>query len=285
MNSNRANGGLSNAAPRPLGFVATGAVAAAQTLTRLRHHRIWWFAGGGALLLAAAAWLLMRRAHDRTDATDLFCILAWWVQGTVLMPWLTLWLGVQVVHGSLEDRSCQYLFLRPVGRVPLLVGRFVAVAVVAVILAALGTVALAAGTAGGAPGPDPAIWTACGVFVRTLALGAVAYAAAAMLFATWCNRPLVWAAFFVVGLQQLTANLPVSAGLRQLTITDPMRRLVFDGLEPNPRLAEALWPAEPSFSPDQIGAPIADLVWFTAVCLGIAVIAWRTIEYDARPRD
>jgi hypothetical protein len=273
-----------NATPRSLGFVATCAVATAQTLARLRHHRVWWFAAAGGLLLAAAAWLVTRRAHERTDSTELFCILAWWVLGTVLMPWLVLWLGVQVVHGALEDRTFQYLFLRPVGRVPLLLGRFVAVAVVGAVLAVAGTTALAVGVAAGAPGADPAIWTAWQVFVPTLALGSVAYAAAAMVFATFCNRPLVWAAFFVVGLQQLTANLPVSAGMRQLTITDPMRRLVFDGLEPNPRLAEALWPAEPS-AQDLIGAPITDLAWFSGVCLVLAMLAWRSIEYDARPRD
>jgi hypothetical protein len=115
--------------------------------------------------------------------------------------------------------------------------------------------------------------------------GCISYAAVAMVFATLFRRPLLWATFFVVGLQQLTANLPVSAGLRQFTITDPMRRFLFDWLDPNPRLAELLWPAEPMFQPEQIGHPLRDLAVFAVVCLGLAMLAFRSIEYDSRPRD
>lgn len=273
-------------AHRPLGFVATTMESSRQALLRLRHLRLWWFVAGGGAVLFGAAWLLASRVHERIDGHALFCILAWWLHGTVLMPWLSLWLGISVVHGILEDRSFQYLFLRPVGRVPLLLGRFLAVVVASSTIAVLGTVVLMLGLAQRREcWPDGVDWRACWVFATTLAAGSVAYSAAAMLFATWFRRPLLWAAFFVVGLQQLAANLDVSAGLRQLTITDPMRRLLFDGLEPNRRLAEMLWPAEPEFTPDQIGQPLINLAWFTGITLLLAAVAWRTIEYDARTRD
>ena len=83
----------------------------------------------------------------------------------------------------------------------------------------------------------------------------------------------------------LAANLPVSAGLRRLTITDPMRRMILDRIEPSPRLARMLWPAEREFSYDDIGAPVQNLAWFTLACLLVAVVCYVRTEYDSRSRD
>jgi hypothetical protein len=219
------------------------------------------------------------------DGEDMLCVLAWWLLGTVLMPWGTLYLAVQAIHGSIEDRTFQYLFLRPVGRVPLLLGSTLAVAIAGAVQVVLAVGALFLGVA-----TNPDAWAA-GVDARaawvcawTFAAGAGAYAAVGALFAAAFRRPLVWAAFFVVGLQQLTANLPVSAGLRRLTITDPMRRTMLDRLEPDPRLADALWPAE-DFRLELVGEPLRDLAVLTAVALAIAAWVYRRTEYDSRLRE
>ncbi|MEO6597016.1 MAG: hypothetical protein ABIP94_19900 [Planctomycetota bacterium] len=116
-------------------------------------------------------------------------------------------------------------------------------------------------------------------------MGALAYAAVGAFLSAAFRRPLVWAAFFVVGLQMLTANLAVSAGLRQLTITDPLRRQVLDGIEPDSRLARILWPAEREFDREMIGEPLRDLTLFTLVCLGLAPWRYSRTEYDSRDRE
>jgi hypothetical protein len=133
--------------------------------------------------------------------------------------------------------------------------------------------------------PDGVEWRLCAVFATACACAAVAYAAAAVLFSAVFRRPLVWGVFFVVGVQMLTANLPVSAGLRRLTITDPVRRLVLDGVEPSARLARDLWPAESAFRSELIGEPLVDLAWFTGVCLLLAAWTYRRTEYEARDRE
>lgn len=275
-------------APRPLGFAATVVESARQTALRLRHHRVWTLVVIGAALLYGIAWLVGYQVAKRTegDGVNAYCNLAWWLQTTVVTPWLTLYLGVQALHGGLEDRTFQYLFLRPVSRVALLLGNWLAVGAVSGAVGVAGSYVLFAGMADNRDlWPDGAEWRYAGCFASACAIAAFAYAAAAMAFSAYFRRPLVWAAFFVVGLQQIVANLPVSAGLRSATITDPLRRFVLDRVEPSQRLARELWPAEIKFEPDLIGAPLLDLAWFVAVALALGAWCYARTEYDARARD
>lgn len=272
-------------ARQPLGPVATAVEAARQTLSMLRHRRLRWRLLA-LLSFGAFAYVLGGRVHDRLDGRALYCLMAWWILGTVVVPWSTLLLGVQTVHGEIEDRTAQYLFLRPVGRVPLLVGKWCAVVVGSSIGGALGaTVLFVALAARPALWPDGVDISLLGVFVAVLALAAVAYAAVAVLLGATCRRPLAWAAFFVVGVQMLAANLPVSAGLRQLTITDPLRRLILDRIEPDARLARILWPAEQDFRPEAIGEPVGGLLLFTFACVALAAWRYSASEYESRNRD
>jgi hypothetical protein len=266
------------------GFAGTVLESARQTFVRLRVGRSWWFLAAIAATFAAGA-AFARTAADELQGEAMLCVVAWWMLGTVLMPWGTLFLAVQALHGSLEDRTFQYLFVRPVGRVPLLLGTTLAVAVAGALQVAVAVVVLFLGIATNPEvwpgGVDArAAWVCAGVF----AAGAGAYAAVGALFASAFRRPLVWAAFFVVGLQQLTANLPVSAGLRRLTITDPMRRALLDRLEPDGRLAEMMWPAE-DFRLELVGEPLRDLAVLTVVALALAAWAYGRSEYDSRLRE
>jgi len=273
------------ATPRPLGALGTTLESARQTLSSMRRRRVWlWF----VLLVGVhlpAAMALTRFAPDKLDGADLYCLLMWWSFGTVVVPWTTIYLGVHAVHSELEDRTCQYLFLRPVGRPWLLLGKWLAVSLAAAALASVGAFVVFQATADPErwrDGLDPGLMRS---FCVVLSLGAVAYAAVAVVFATTFRRPLAWAAFFVVGVQMLIANLPVSAGLRRLTITDPMRRLVFDLIEPDGQLVQILWPAERALKDDEIGAPIANLLYIVAACLVFAAWRYSRTEYESRNRD
>ncbi|MCB9889887.1 MAG: hypothetical protein H6836_09975, partial [Planctomycetes bacterium] len=106
------------AAPqRPLGPLDTMVESAFQALCLLWKRRTMvWFAVI-AVGFAVIAAVLTKNAPARISGARLFHVLAWWMLGTVVVPWSTIYLGVQAVHGELEDRTSQYLFLRPVGRV------------------------------------------------------------------------------------------------------------------------------------------------------------------------
>ncbi len=269
-----------------LGFFSTIVESMRQTLvlqTRLRLLLMLLGLAIGAFVLGS---ILAARADERSDGRFLFCLVAWWLGTTVVVPWGTLYLGVQAVHGPLEDRTYLYNFLRPVSRAALFLGQWLAVSAFAAVASAVLATALFLGVAGHADRwPDGVQWELLGVMVQTLALAALAYAAVAAWFGAFFRRPLAWGAFFVVGLQMLTANLPVSAGLRQLTITDPLRRFVLDGVNPEQRLTRALWPAERDFHPDLIGEPLRDLLVLVAVCLVLGLWSYTRTEYDARNRE
>lgn len=269
-----------------LGVWPTIFESARQTAALSLRDRLWWIVAAAMLVFALLAYVLAGRAHERVDGRDLYCLLAWWLHGTVVVPWLTLYLGVQAVHGRIEDRTFQYLFLRPVGRVPLLLGNWLAVTVLASAGSVIGVLLLFGAVAARRDlWVDGIEWQLATSFATVYTVAAAAYAAAAMFFAAFFRRPLVWAAFFVVGLQTLAANLPVSAGLRGLTITDPLRRMLLDLIEPDRRLVGLLWPAERDFQLDLVGHPARDLAIFAAIALLLAGWFYARTEFDSRERE
>jgi hypothetical protein len=247
-------------APRPLGFFGTCRESARQTLLRLRHHRVWTFVVIGAVLMAGIAWLVGNRVGDRETGRGVYCLLAWWVQATVVMPWLTLYLGVQALHGGLEDRTFQYLFLRPVSRVALLLGNWLAVSLVGPLVGASARWRCSSARRAGRPvARRRRHWAVPRQFAPHLCDRRRRLRGGAMLFSAWFRRPLVWAAFFVVGLQQVTANLPSPPGLRQATITDPLRRLLLDGSRAGRPSGARPVASRVGVPPELIGIAVLDL--------------------------
>lgn len=270
---------------RGLGFVGTAFESARQTLVLSLRNRLLRIILLLEVALGGVAFVLGGVAHSRLDGRELYCLLSWWFLGGVVVPWTTLYLAVQAVHGEIEDRTFQYLFLRPVGRAPLLLGKWLAVALLAAVVAVVGGIALFAGVAARpgswAEGVDPHFLLA---FLYALVLGSIAYAAVGVWFAATFRRPLVFAALAVI-LQMVVALLPVSAGIRMLTVSDPLRRIVLDWIEPTPRLAQMLWPGERDFRSELVGQPVLGLSVLTSVVLALALFSYCRCEYDSRSRE
>lgn len=268
-----------------LALLPTVAVAARQTIALLLRNRLLWLLFIAQLLLGGLAFGLGGVTRERLDGRELYCVLAWWFEAGVVLPWATLYLAVQAVHGDIEDRTFQYLFLRPVGRHGLLLGKWLAVVVLAAVLVLAGGTTLYLGIAARpgiwTDGVDPGLWRA---FAVLSCLGAVAYAAIGVWFAATFRRPLVWAALFAVA-QMVVALMPVSAGVRSLTVADPLRRFLLERVEPGQRLQRMLWPSERDFRSELIGQPIVAIAVITGVMLLLAVASYCRSEYDSRPRD
>jgi ABC-type transport system involved in multi-copper enzyme maturation permease subunit len=268
-----------------LGFFATMLEAARQGLWLLRGNRLLWAMLAVLALCGGIVFLLAGREQARLDPRDLFCLFAWWLVLGVASPWLTIYLAVQAVHGEIEDRTFQYLFLRPVSRLPLLLGKWLVVAMLGALIGVVGCAVLFAAAAA-----HPARWSTgvepglLGHFALAAVLAGFAYAAVGAAFAATFRRPLVFGSLAVV-LQMVVALLPLSAGIRSVTVADPLRRLLLDRLDANSRLVELLWPTERDFRGELIGQPILSLAVFTTAVLLFAAWRYARSEYDARERE
>jgi hypothetical protein len=241
------------------------------------------------LAMAAAAALVFLVGMDPPSSLSgrkLFAVVSWWIVANVLLPWTTMYFGVHAVHGDVEDRTFQYLFLRPVPRWAVYLGKCLAVAGLSFAMHALG-VALVFGAGSLHPDmwSDGLEWNLFWVLISACALLSVAYATVAGFFGAWFRRPLVWSAAFIVFGQLFLANLPAKAGIRHATIADPVRRFVFDRVDLGDNLQRALWPAERNFKAELIGEPLFDLSVFVAVALLLGLLAYTRSEYDSRERD
>lgn len=268
-----------------LGVVGTVFESARQTLFLLLRNRLLWYVLAAEAVLGLAEFALGGLDRNRLDARELLCLFSWWFLAGVVLPWTTLYLAVQAVHGEIEDRTFQYLFLRPVHRAPLLFGKWVAVVVVAGALGLFGGACLFLGVAA-----RPSLWENgveiryATAFAQVLSFGAIAYAAVGVWFAAALRRPLIAAAAAVI-LQMIVALLPVSAGIRLATVSDPLRRLLLDRIEPNAALAEMLWPGERDFRSELVGQPVLSLVVLTSIVLVLGMWSYSRNEYDSRTRE
>lgn len=269
----------------PPGVFGTALESARQTGLLLVRNRLVWIVVVAEVLFAAAAFVSAGLANERMDGSELFCVFAWWLLAGLVLPWSTLYLAVQAIHTEVEDRTFQYLFLRPVGRSGLLLGKWIAVAAISAAVAGFGGLVLFAAVAARrdcwANGVDLDLGRAvCGM----LAGGAVAYAAVGAWFAATFRRPLLVASVAVV-LQALVVVLPVSAGIRMLTVADPLRRFLVDRIEPTSKLTRLLWPTEPDLRLDLVGRPLVSLLVYSAVALALALFRYCRSEYDSRERE
>lgn len=249
-------------------------------LVRSRSTVLLLVAAAGAAGVAA---LIAREVPGHVTPARVAMNLGWWLVLQLAAPWITLYCAVQALHGDIEDRTFVYLHLQPVPRWTLLAGKLVAVwvagaaAVCLLWLAVWTGLGSAAGT--GTLSPRPLV--AC-------ALAAVlAYGAIGAFFAVRFRRPLVWSVAYVLGLETLAANLPAKAGVRTLTVMDPVRRwfLQLHEVAPHSRVARDLWPAQRGWDDELLGWPPGTVLVFLAIALVLSVWVFARSEYDSRPRD
>lgn len=241
-----------------------------------------------ALVSLLVSVLAYHEAPTNLTGGEFFELMAYWLFVQLLTPWVTMYFAVQLVHGDIEDRTFQYLFLRPVPRAAILIGKWLAAWCVGALIMVVAVLVLYALLAlfpvswrrGAGPGPAEPL-----AFVKAVGLAAGAYAAVACLLAARFRRPLIWSAAFIVGLEYGLSSLPPQASVRVLTVADPVRRMLLLDLEPSRMQARRIWPSARDWDPSVLDKPLGSLLFLCAVCLLLAVWVYSRTEYDSRPRE
>lgn len=259
---------------------------ARQTAALLCRDRLYWLlwlamAGVGVLVFAIGY-----EVGRRVNGPMLFAASTWWMLGTVTIPWTTSYLAVQAVHGDVEDRTFQYLFVRPVSRASVLLGKFLAAAGLSMLAHAAGAFAILLGAGFHEDRwPEGVDYGLFGYMLVALTMLVVGYAAVACFFAARFRRPLVWSAAFVLFAGVFLPMLPAKAGIRVITLADPVRRYLLDQLDPDQRFVQSLWPSERNWTEDMVGSPVTNVVSVVGIALLLALVSYCRAEYDSRERE
>jgi ABC-type transport system involved in multi-copper enzyme maturation permease subunit len=260
---------------------------ARQTLLLLARHRMVLALLVAAVLPCLRLLIVGQRLVREVSGEDFYGLVSYYTILQIGLPFTALFFGVVAVHGDLEDRTSTYLFLRPIRRPLLLLGKWLAAAVLSTLLVAL-VVGL---TYASAALPERAWRAGIGpsahsarVFLLAVLLGAPAYAAVGALLGAYFKRPLLIAMAFLIGWEILVSNLPPQSGVRALTIADPLRLWIVERLPDSEKLVSAL-----TFGQGRGNDPPGDhamvIARTIAVLLALAMLVYSRREYDSRPRD
>lgn len=260
---------------------------ARQTALLLLRNRLLLGLVALGLAIAAVVGVLPDRLFRSQVGEDLFGMPSYALLFQFALPLAGTYFGLGAIHSDLVDGSAAHVFAAPVPRVCLLLGRFLAVTLVVAVgaLLVLSAYWLALVLPGHAwrSGFAPREATLL-VYARGVALAVPAYAAVGVLLGAAFKRPLVAAIVFVVGWEVAVSNLPPEAGVRGLTIADPVRRFLL-GLVPDQeglRLHRMLEGSSHNRDISRLGEPVSSVLVFGAIALGLALWIYTRREYRLR---
>jgi len=262
-------------------------VIARQTIARLLKSRMLWLMLAGMVAGTLLFFFASRRMAPRMHGDTALGTIATAVYMRFVLPFSALYLGINGLQGDLEDRTSVYLFARPLSRPAMLLGKWLAAALVATVLVVAGVWLLqtvfAVRTNWRSNVRPPAAMMFG--FAHATALAALAYAGLGVLFGAWLKRPLILGIVFVVGWEFVIASAAQQASARAFTVWDSVRRLLWAAHAPRDQYAEVvLGPLQIVPDPDALDPSLA-LLRFSLIVLVLAVWIYSRREYDARTAE
>ena len=214
---------------------------------------------GGPVLLAVAARLGAVSATVRINGADVggagvFDTIVWVLFLRFAVPVLGVWYGTSLIADEVEEKTITYLFVRPIRRGAVLIGKYLA------YLACTAFVALPAVTLVSLVVVSPSsVQERLNIlnYLGVVALGLAAYGALFGLLGAALRKPLVIGLVFAFGWEQLALIIP--GYLRRFTLAYHL---------------EAVFRQTPS-----AGSSLFWLLAITAVCLLLATRAVERREY------
>ena len=210
----------------------------------------------------------------RVSGQVVFGMMIWFLYLRFIVPILGVFYGTALIADEVDDRTITYLFVRPIPRGAVLLGKYFAylactvlIVLPSVMLVYFLVVPIGAGSIAGT---FPDLLRDLGL----LALGLAAYGALFAFIGAQLRRPLLIGLFFAFGWEFVTLALP--GYLKQFTVAYYLQALVPHAM-PQDSAASVLQAMFRDQPPAWVS--VAALLGITAACLLLAVRAVERREY------
>lgn len=264
---------------------------ARQTVLLNVRGRVYLVLMGLSVLLA----LLFQFLPITVRGSSLFESVGYLSQFFSFAPFVTLFLAAQAVAGDLEDRTSVFLFTRSISRVSLLLGKWLAVIVLAGIFVSVAITSLYLSIAFGPRewlnGTVPSAASFQGMLVAGW-LAVLGYAAVGCLFAAFFRRPMLIGVLYIF-IEQFISRLPPQVPIHGATVAFPARVYMYQNMDATSRFSRMLsgMMARRRDGNNELVDllmginPWVAVLQITVVCLGVALWIYTRREYDSRPRE
>jgi ABC-type transport system involved in multi-copper enzyme maturation permease subunit len=212
----------------------------------------------------------VRVGRVQVGGPAIFGGMIWLLYLRFIVPVLGVFYGTALVADEVDDKTITYLFLRPIPRSAILVGKYLAylvttvfVVLPSVVVLYLLVVPLGHGSLAEA---FPALLKDLGL----LAIGLAAYGAVFAFIGAWVKHPLVTGLVFAFGWEQVALVLP--GYLRRLTVAYYLQSLV-----PHAMPQEGLGSVLQGLFSEVPPTPVS-LLWLVGYIIVFVVLAGRIVE-------
>ena len=186
----------------------------------------------------------------RVGGIEVFDTILWLLFLRFAVPVLGVWYGTSLIADEVDEKTITYLFVRPIRRGAVVVGKYLAyLACTSLVMLAAVVLVYISTMAGGALPVDAHLGSALGALV----IGLAAYGALFTFMGASLSRPLVLGLVFVFGWEQVALLVP--GYLRRFTLAYHL---------------EAVFRDAPSAA--------TSLAWLLAITAGCLLLATRAVE-------
>jgi ABC-type transport system involved in multi-copper enzyme maturation permease subunit len=242
-------------------------------------------------VLFSCIFLVIPPDASAVSGNELFEMVAYGSAFTALLPFITLFLASQAIGGDIDDRTSVYLFTRPISRLSLLVGKWLAVILLAGVFVTIGMtslfVVIGLGPREWQGGAEP---TTTNYLAMLLAgwLAIVGYTSVGCLFAAFFRRPMLISVLYIF-VEQFASRLPPQVGIHTLTVAFPTRVFMYKNMDECWELETTLRGAMDASREEQRMLmevePLTAIIKIMLFTMILAGLIYCRREYDSRPRE
>ena len=243
-----------------------------------------------SLLYVFVSGLVLHFGGDREDQNKLFSTIGIFVFLQGIVPLTAIYFSISTIRDEISQGTIVYLIASPLPRASLWLGKYLAaVFVCELILVAGMTLAwLVSQALAAEPRVGGELRTATFTTLLTVvAIAPLVFCAVGTMLGILYRRAMMLGAFFVLGWESLVSFTPSQAGIRELTISDSLRTLIYHLSVDNPGLRSVLKQASMSKKLDIPGTADAlqVLAIFALSALAIGIVFGGRKDFEIATKE